>query len=126
MTYDEFLKKITSENKDVETEYNMLGEIYDLVTTLGKGPEMCQHITGDNIEVITSLTNCANCNGTNIDEEDITITGRYINMYLLVNVIAYRLAVGDLKLVEVGDIGKKKQYYDELVDDVRRDMQSQK
>lgn len=58
---------------------------------------------------------------TQEDGEDVAIRGNAVDLYLLVAVIAQRLAVGDLELVEKGDTLGKKDYQEKLIREIRRD-----
>lgn len=58
---------------------------------------------------------------TQEDGEDVAIRGNAVDLYLLAAVIAQRLAVGDLELVEKGDTLGKKDYQEKLIREIRRD-----
>ena len=114
MNLEDFKSKQLN-NPEVRDEYHRYDQIYDMVKVIG-GPDMCAHIpTDDTVEIASALSIAANCIGTDIVDTDVTLKDQYVDLYLLVNVIAYRLAIGDLKLVEQADIGGKKAYYDKLI-----------
>lgn len=121
MNFDEFKNK-QLDNKEVKDEYDRFAWIYDMVTAIG-GPNMCSHIpTDETIEIASALAISSSCCGTDIVGSDVTLKGNYVDLYLLVKLIAYRLAIGDLKLIEVADKGGKKAYYDKLIKGSRNSL----
>lgn len=121
MNFDEFKNKQLNK-QNVKDEYDRLVWIYDMVTALG-GPNMCSHIpTDETVEIASALAISSSCCGTDIVDSDITLKDNYVDLYLLVKLIAYRLAIGDLKLIEVADKGGKKPYYDKLIEAARNSI----
>lgn len=72
-------------------------------------------------EITSAIWGASSLLGVSGDAEELSIKGNAVNLYLLAGVIAMRLAVGDLELVEKGDSLQKKTYQEKLMSEVRRD-----
>lgn len=55
-----------------------------------------------------------------IPEPERSIRDEFVDMHLLANIIAYRLLVGDLKLIDVADNSGKRAYYEKLIAEVKK------
>lgn len=72
-------------------------------------------------EIASALWGASSLIGVSGDAEELSVKGKAVDLYLLAGVIAMRLAVGDLELVEKGDNLQKKAYQEKLMAEVRRD-----
>lgn len=72
-------------------------------------------------EIFTALLGASYLIGVSGDGENLSIKGHALDLYLLASVIAMRLTVGDLDLVEKGDSLQKKAYQEKLMAEIRRD-----
>lgn len=74
-----------------------------------------------NSEIAAAIWGASSLVGVSGDSEELNIRGNAVDLYLLAGVIAMRLAVGDLELVEKGDSLQKKAYQEKLMAEVGRD-----
>lgn len=72
-------------------------------------------------EIAAALWGASSLIGVSGDAEELSVKGKAVDLYLLAGVIAMRLAVGDLELVEKGNSLQKKAYQEKLMAEVRRD-----
>lgn len=94
-----------------------------MISSISRSDERVE-ITSDNLIQAAAIYAAANDIGvrtiddTKDDEWSRAIKGEYVDLHLLATVIAYRLSIGDLKLVDVSDIGKKRDYYNKLIAEI--------
>lgn len=98
----------------------LFNSMKDMVSSISRSDESVE-IVLDNLIQAAAIYAAANDIGvhtiddTKDDEWSRTIRGEYVDLHVLATVIAYRLSIGDLKLVDVSDIGKKRDYYNKLI-----------
>lgn len=72
-------------------------------------------------EIAAALWGASSLVGATGNAEELSVKGNAVDLYLLAGVIAMRLAVGDLELVEKCDSIQKKAYQEKLMAEIRRD-----
>lgn len=71
-------------------------------------------------ELSLPLWNVSHLFNVDIVENEVAYRGRAVDAYLLVSVLAQRIAAGDIEINDIGDSCGKKEYYDKLVCSCRK------